>query len=118
MQQLLAWQEAAPPLPLDVDVETDVETLYRRILAREAKIGVVGLGYVGLPLAMAAVANGFTAIGLDIDPEKIEWLNEGRSYIHHIPGDRIAAMVATGRFRAHMHVALVNDGPVTLVLDA
>ncbi len=100
MQQLLAWHEAAPPLPLDVDVETDVETLYRRIFAREAKIGVVGLGYVGLPLAMAAVANGFTAVGLDIDPEKIEWLNEGRSYIHHIPGDRIAAMVATGRFRA------------------
>ena len=55
--------------------------LLNKIKNKEAVIGVVGLGYVGLPLLMEFVDQGFKTIGFDIDPEKVEKLNAGKSYI-------------------------------------
>jgi len=70
----------------------------QRIAARQARIGVVGLGYVGLPLALSFVEAGFPVIGFDTDPEKPLALNRGRSYLEHIPAARVAA--AAGRLLA------------------
>jgi UDP-N-acetyl-D-glucosamine dehydrogenase len=95
--------------------DAQAEALHRRILAREAKIGVIGLGYVGLPLVTAAIAKDFTAIGLDIDGEKVDALNDGRSYIRHIASDEIAAMVKTGRFRASSDFADIAQLDAVLV---
>ncbi len=71
-----------------------------RLANRSAVVGVIGLGYVGLPLAAACARGGFTALGFDVDPAKIEDLNAGRSYIDAVPSADLAGHVAAKRFRA------------------
>src|SRR5690242_17403327 len=78
----------------------DVAAIRRRFLARDARIGVIGLGYVGLPLVGAIAQSGFTVAGFDVDDEKVAALNAGRSYIRHVPDASIAALVKDGRFSA------------------
>ena len=56
------------------------------------KIGIVGLGYVGLPLAVAFAEAGHEVVGLDTDPRKIEALNAGRSYVEDIPDESLAPL--------------------------
>src|SRR5436305_865072 len=67
-------------------------TLMTRIHDRQAVIGIIGLGYVGLPLAHAFSSNGFAVLGFDIDPAKIARLQRGKSYIGHIGDDLIGQM--------------------------
>jgi UDP-N-acetyl-D-glucosamine dehydrogenase len=74
--------------------------LLARIHSREAIVGIVGQGYVGLPLALVFNEAGLPVIGLDLDPAKVEALNRGESYIKHIGAARVARAVKTGRFRA------------------
>jgi UDP-N-acetyl-D-glucosamine dehydrogenase len=62
------------------------------------KIAIVGLGYVGLPLSLQFARSGVTVLGLDIDPAKVEALNQGRSYIKHIESSAIAEAVKAGTF--------------------
>jgi UDP-N-acetyl-D-glucosamine dehydrogenase len=64
------------------------------------KVCVIGMGYVGLPLARAFVDAGLTVVGFDIDQGRVDQLNSGESYFHHIDNEVVAAMVATGRFSA------------------
>lgn len=78
----------------------DVSALVRKLETREALIAVVGMGYVGQPLAIAASEKGFPVLGFDIDAEKVVALNEGRSTIRTISAERIAAMHKSGRFHA------------------
>lgn len=66
-------------------------TAIQKFADKTAKIGIVGLGYVGLPLMLRYVDIGFHVLGFDIDAEKVEKLNKGQSYIEHIPSDKIAA---------------------------
>ena len=75
-------------------------SLIERIQQSDAIIGVVGLGYVGLPLVLAYAAKGYHALGFDIDPSKIKALTEGKSYIKHIPTDHVAAARASGKLDA------------------
>jgi UDP-N-acetyl-D-glucosamine dehydrogenase len=88
--------------------------LLERILAREAKVGVIGLGYVGLPLVRATVEAGFRVLGLDIDAEKVAQLNAGRSYIRHISSEMIAVVREGGRFEATDDFSLVREVDVLL----
>lgn len=74
------------------------ERIAHRIRTRTATIGVVGLGYVGLPLAEAFANVGFSVRGYDTDVHKIEALARNESYIRHIGGDRIRSLMATHRF--------------------
>jgi UDP-N-acetyl-D-glucosamine dehydrogenase len=67
-----------------------------RIAARETRIGIVGLGYVGLPLALLFAEQRFAVTGFDIDPDKVAALNRGNSYIFRIPPVEIAAARAQG----------------------
>jgi len=75
-------------------------TLKRQIERREYTVGVIGLGYVGLPLVLRFAEAGFAVLGFDIDPDKIDKLNAGVSYIRQIGSDRIEALVRGGRFEA------------------
>ena len=75
-------------------------SLLSKIKNKEAVIGVVGLGYVGLPLILAYIRAGFHVIGFDIDASKITALSAGRSYIQHIPTDQVAAAQASGLLSA------------------
>ena len=70
--------------------------LLEKLASKQAVIGVVGLGYVGLPIVIRYSDVGFRVIGFDIDPEKVEKLNQGASYIEHIPGDHITRAIAGG----------------------
>ena len=83
-----------------IDILSASETLARRLSDRSAVAGVIGLGYVGLPLAAAAARAGFKTIGFDVDPAKITQLNDGRSYIDAVSSDEIGGHVGAGRFAA------------------
>lgn len=76
------------------------QTLLEKIQKHEAVVGVIGLGYVGLPLVLRFSEESFTVLGFDIDEEKVEKLNAGQSYIKHIPSEELEKMVATGKFEA------------------
>src|ERR1041385_3937317 len=73
-----------------------LDQVLARVQARTAKVGIIGLGYVGLPLALLFNEAGFPVTGFDIDPEKVKALNSGRSYIYRIPQTEIAAAGAKG----------------------
>jgi UDP-N-acetyl-D-glucosamine dehydrogenase len=80
--------------------ESLAQDLQTRIEMRSARVVVIGLGYVGLPLAETFAAQGFPVLGYDIDPVKVEMLNRGESYIGHICPERVAELAASGRFEA------------------
>ncbi|MBX3401135.1 MAG: nucleotide sugar dehydrogenase [Gemmataceae bacterium] len=75
------------------------QELLQRIRSKNARVGIIGLGYVGLPLARAFARAGFTVTGFDVDTAKVAKLNAGQSYIQQIPDGEIAAMRTAG-FRA------------------
>lgn len=70
--------------------------LIERFSGKTATIGIVGLGYVGLPLVLRYAEVGYKVIGFDIDPQKVEKLKVGTSYIKHIGADRLAAAISSG----------------------
>jgi UDP-N-acetyl-D-glucosamine dehydrogenase len=77
-----------------------VSDLIARIAARQFTIGIVGLGYVGIPLALTACKAGFHVIGFDIDEPRVAQINRGESFIKHIPTSAINEAVKDGRFVA------------------
>ncbi|MBX6324298.1 MAG: nucleotide sugar dehydrogenase, partial [Rhodospirillaceae bacterium] len=92
-----------------------VDDLTRRLARREALIGVIGMGYVGLPLVLTMTSVGFRVLGFDIDAEKVRRLNAGESYIGHIPAQRIAETRASGRFEATAEIAAMA-GPDAILI--
>ena len=70
--------------------------LIKKLNDKQAIIGIVGLGYVGLPLSIRYSEVGYKVLGFDIDPNKVSVLNQGKSYIEHIPASAIQAAVAQG----------------------
>ena len=64
--------------------------LENKFFMHQASIGVIGLGYVGLPLVLRFAQEGFRVLGFDVDPQKVNSLNLGESYIHHISSQQIA----------------------------
>src|SRR5689334_21734398 len=79
------------------------------------KIAIVGMGYVGLPLALQFARSGVTVLGLDIDPAKVKAINDGRSYIKHVEGARIQAEVSAGRFAASTDMARVREVEAVII---
>jgi UDP-N-acetyl-D-glucosamine dehydrogenase len=79
---------------------TRLDELAVRIDGREARIGVIGLGYVGLPLALGFAKAGFPVTGFDLDAEKVKAVAEGRSYIEDVPSGEVAKEVRAGRLTA------------------
>ncbi|MFQ5558972.1 MAG: nucleotide sugar dehydrogenase [Nitrospinota bacterium] len=71
-----------------------------KIKKKEAKVGVIGLGYVGLPLVMEFIEVGFNVMGFDMDEKKVDSINAGQSYIRHIDGKRVLTSIQTGRLSA------------------
>jgi UDP-N-acetyl-D-glucosamine dehydrogenase len=89
--------------------------LQARIEARTARVVVVGLGYVGLPLAETFAAQGYPVLGFDIDAEKVRRLNRGESYIGHICPERIEELIASGRFEATADPARFREADAILI---
>jgi len=84
-------------------------TLSHKLQSANATIGVVGLGYVGLPLILAYASRRFQVVGFDIDPTKIERLLAGESYIKHIPGEQVAAVRAAGTLDATTDFSRIGE---------
>lgn len=74
-----------------------MELLLKKILNRQVRVGIIGLGYVGLPLAVEMGKAGLTVVGYDVDPAKIKSLAEGRSYVGDVADADVRGLVATGR---------------------
>ncbi|MDD5218766.1 MAG: nucleotide sugar dehydrogenase [Candidatus Omnitrophica bacterium] len=83
--------------------------LKRKILEQRAKIAIVGLGYVGLPLACEFALKGFRVTGIDIDTEKIRAILKGKSYVGDVPSAVIAKLVKKGSFRAVCDYQCLNE---------
>ena len=81
-------------------LSTPVTELKTRFESRTARVGVIGLGYVGLPLALAFAEQGCPVLGFDVDPEKVRTLRQGRSYIPHLDGNGLPKLLASARFDA------------------
>lgn len=74
--------------------------LLAQIERREARIGIIGLGYVGLPLAVVFAEAGHSVVGIDVDRRKVDAINAGESYIEDIPAERLRPLTAEGRLSA------------------
>jgi len=78
-------------------------------------LAIIGLGYVGLPLGLQFAKSGCRVLGLDIDPAKITEIEEGRSYIRHIPAEDVAEQVKAGRFTASSDFSLVKQAEAIVI---
>jgi len=81
--------------------------LLNRIQNRSARVGVVGLGYVGLPLAVEFAKNGFQTVGIDLDASKIQAISRGTSYIGDVSSEDVRALTASGRLSASTNFGVV-----------
>ena len=86
-----------------------VESLRNKIRSRQARAGVVGLGYVGLPLAVELAKAGFHTTGIDLDQRKVQLVNEGRSYIPDVAAADVQALHEKGLLDATTDFAAVSD---------
>ena len=105
-------------MSVDQEVETGLEAaaaLSARFGQKRARVGVIGLGYVGLPLALLFSRHGLETTGFDIDPSKTEKLERGETYIKHIPAASIAAEVGRKRFRATTDFSLLREMDAILI---
>ena len=79
------------------------------------KIAVVGLGYVGLPLSLQFARSCVSVLGIDVDPKKVELLNNGQSYIKHIEHSAIADLVGSGKFSASTDFSLIKEAEAVII---
>ena len=91
------------------------QSLKQLIAARDARVAVVGLGYVGLPLALTAYDEGFDTTGVDLNPDRVARINQGDQVISYLASDRIAQAVDSGRFRATQDAAALAEADIILI---
>ena len=85
------------------------QELLRKIADKSAVVGIVGLGYVGLPLAVEMAEAGYKTIGFDVQAKKVDSVNSGHNYIGDIVGDKLKNMVETGFLRATSNFDFIRD---------
>src|SRR5262245_6293864 len=83
------------------------EALHEKLATRTARVGVVGLGYVGLPLSVELARAGFRTTGIDLDARKVAAINRGESYIQDVPTAEVAEFHRAGRLEATADAAVV-----------
>ncbi len=99
----------------DSSLDRGASALVEKLRAKSALIGVIGLGYVGLPLSLAFAEAGAAVLGFDIDPEKARTLNAGGSYLKHIGEARVAELVSEGLFSATADLDRLAESDVLLI---
>lgn len=96
-------------------IEQNSETLDQKISAKSARIAVIGIGYVGLPLAVAFSEAGYRVTGVDLDPRKVESINHGQSYIPDVSSESVRAMCDGGRLSAATDFAVLRESDVIFI---
>jgi len=91
------------------------QALFQRIDTCKASVGVIGLGYVGLPLAIAFADKGFPVLGFDIDQSKVDAVMASESYIKHLDGDGLARVVQAGKLEATTDFARLETSDVIMI---
>ena len=91
------------------------ERAVEKFNSRRARVGVLGLGYAGLPLTCCFAEAGFETIGFDVDRTKIQKLQAGQSYIGHIPSERIARLVKDGALRATADFSALHECDAAII---
>ncbi|RMF73088.1 MAG: nucleotide sugar dehydrogenase, partial [Planctomycetota bacterium] len=94
---------------------TPHQSLLRKIRNKKAVVGIVGLGYVGLPLLREFCAAGFRVIGFDVDPAKIRMLRAGKTYIKHLPGGPFKKLCDTGQLTPTDDMKLLRKPDAILI---
>jgi UDP-N-acetyl-D-glucosamine dehydrogenase len=94
---------------VQIVIDATAQLLQEKIKSRSARVGVVGLGYVGLPLAVEFAKAGFTVTGIDVNEDKVRRVNAGDSYVGDIASATLAPLVASGKLRATTDFAAVMD---------
>src|SRR5215203_2816449 len=94
-------------------VASPEQTFDHRVATREATLGIVGLGYAGLPLAMTFAEAGFDVVGIDINEERVEAIRQGRSYLVDVPGERYERL--DGRLEATSDYGAVSELDVVTI---
>jgi len=92
-----------------------MDELAVRISEREALVGVMGLGYVGLPLVREFCAAGFRCLGFDVDPQKVRMLESGKTYIKHLPAAHFKKLIAEKRFAATIDMKRLKEPDAILI---
>src|SRR5262245_64257886 len=92
-----------------------MSSLKERIKNKEAKVAVVGIGYVGLPLVVESAKAGYTVCGYDKSAEKVRLCAAGRSYIKDVPEDVLAALVQAGKIRAASDPDVLGTSDVVII---
>ena len=95
--------------------DADKARFLARIVAKEAVIGIIGLGYVGLPLGLTFAEKGFKVLGFDVDPKKVTALDRGESYIKHLDAARVAAAAKAGTLKATTDFARLTEADAILI---
>ena len=85
------------------------ESLIERLRTRKARVGVIGLGYVGLPLAVEFADAGFTVTPVDLDQSKVDSIRRGVSYIPDVPSERVREVVDAGRLSPTKDFAILAE---------
>lgn len=85
------------------------ETLIQQFKEKKARIGILGLGYVGLPLAVVFAEAGFDVTGIDPDSRKVDALNQGMSYIPDVPMEKVAKLVKSGKLKGTTDFAVLKE---------
>jgi UDP-N-acetyl-D-glucosamine dehydrogenase len=91
------------------------QELLSQLESRKAKIGIIGLGYVGLPLVLRFGEERFKIIGFDVDPQKVSKLNAGQSYIRHIEGSRLQGLVSAKAFEATTDFSRLGEADCVII---
>lgn len=111
MENFNSGQHAEPPAA----TQDPQRSLAEAISTQRAIVGIVGLGYVGIPLALAAIKGGFNVLGFDIDEARVAELNKGKCSIKHIPDKEIEDAISEKRFQATNDFAYIGDADVILI---
>jgi len=92
-----------------------MQSLDQKLKDKSAKVGIVGLGYVGLPLAVEFADKGFYTLGIDVDREKVEKINSGINYIDDVDSKKLEALVNAGKLEASTMYGRVGELDVVYI---
>lgn len=91
-----------------------MKSLKQKINCNQSTVGIIGLGYVGLPLALRFAQENFPVLGFDVDDKKVNYLNNGKSYIKHIRNNEITKVLKTG-FEASSNFKRISDVDIIII---